>query len=453
MKRYFSFALAFLILGISLAAPARAAEVDSNSMVNILEYASANDSGSNYFSAGSGNYTATAVYSPINQISYVYVDLLVASVSGKLGSATCNGSALTVLEVSSRLFRVYGSVTTTRNFTLEFTSTTANVKYTILEFDAASVASLSYAETGQVLYQGTYYSMENADTALTVDIGYIYYEDNSPISFSTFTFLDDYKKYDSYDVFFVVKAYSLNSIRVIQGDQDVPFTVNYLASTGTDYEVIYPAEDGQVTPMTTNPTNVSYYISIRIDMTQVDRSSSSAPGIAISGTYLPWYESTLTLTSVTGRVVYEGASAAYVYFHNLMTNLDSWFEETYSGLSISISNLKTAIVEELVILQQSLATNANRIISAINGDSTSGDQFKEDSSGLISDLDDISASMDSVERPAMDSIDTDYSADISDASTLMVSIFSQVTGVSWLSRIILASVTIGLISYILYGKE
>lgn len=403
MKRIFSLALICVVLVLSLAVPSYATSVwEDDIFFDVLSYSTPNDSGSMVCFATANKVNATFSLPEGRYIRYIDFIFQVAKndvfSSVTVGvSATAKQYTLNVVDLGNRRYRVYGEYS---QYSPTICITVNGSPLYAVTFDAFRISYQtldSYDETG---------TCEVRASGFNSVINYI---PTDIINYRIFQGTEDYeanyltcqatcpnwRKYDFIDFLFSLDVGGINSIKVTLGDSIVPAEVSYFTSNGV---------------------NDHYAVSVRIDLRNVKRSSTEGLYIFISGKVNPGIDNIVSVDGIRGYIDSGDVNLLYVFLRDIITG---------------IANLK----------------------DALNGDTASGDQFKDDSSGLITDLDGITSEMDSVDRPSMDSVDVDFTSDISDTSVLLGSIFEEVTSISWLSRLILASVTMGLIAYILYGKE
>lgn len=399
--------LALVILLCSFAVPVSAAEVEKDDVFfNVLDYAYPNEG--NVFNIYGEGSASCYFKLPTNRV-VKYVDMIVTLNSGTSGlTAQIGGPSkkidLYVEWISGYTYRVYGNVGYGSNYIYTYFTAT-DLTYVVFEkFECAYQQLTQYDTDGYcgILAPGSNYAQtihyvptDETNSRSFPAMGGV---DNNEITLTIWT--DNWKKYDYLDVRLIFHTSAITSIDAYLGNQVLDLQVSEITSLNWD-------------------TN-QFFISLRLDLTQISRVTDNSPTIVISG--LTPYDGTVlvNMQTMSGFLISDSGNPLFSYLRDLKSSLGQWFK--------SLEN-------------------------ALKGDSGSGDAFKEDSSGLIGELGDISASMDAVDRPSMDNIDTNFTADITDASVLMTSIFTELTSVSWLARFILASCTIGLISYILYGKE
>lgn len=411
--RLFSLALACVILGGSLVIPASAAESDY--WLNVLDYATANDSGSNRLA--NFQKTATAIYALPFAFNAAKLDMLVYSLTPLTSVTTFGDTALTVTQVIPNYYRIWGNLLnwSIQNLAITF-NTTGFGDVSILSLKISSLSDLALDERCQCLIAATGYSDTiNYYVGDDINSRFFYTPSSDPALqyLSLFITCDNWKLYDFLEYHISVSCNSINSVNASLNGVPIPFEVSYIDNPG-GY-----AND--------------FNISIRLDLRDLDRTSSGRPQVTIDGKCLPTTEDLnhVAVISCTGALSVQGFQtdifflrAIYRSIHGIYLYIHSWIQEQTSA-----------------------------IVSAIRGDTSSGDQFKDDSDSLISDLDDISGVLDSVQRPSMDNVSMDFTGNISGATSLMATTFSTFTSIPWVNTIFMASITLALISYILFGKE
>lgn len=408
MKRIIPLALICVILAVSLAPAAFASEIDiPDNLFDVLSYSYPNGSTGFTVYAQSEN-TITADFTLPEYGVVQYVDCIFAislpapsDLAVQFGGGT-NWYNLTVVHITSNLYRVFGEVGHgSRYFTMKFSGTglrymtfqTLNVAYSKLQhYDIEAYCIVSSSDFDDTIH---YVPTDEINHRM-----FLAGSDYLNLGYHLFIYTDDWKKYDFIDYTLSIGAQSILSISCTMGNTVVPCDISYLSNDVT--------------------TSDEYVVTIRIDVRELNKAKDDYPQIIITGELTPGAINTVSVLNVSACLASANRNFLVYLFRDLTNNLRTWF---------------------------------NTLNKSLNGDTSSGDAFKEDSSGLISGLGDISASMDAVQRPSMDSINADFTGDISDASVLMAGLFSEVTGIPWLATIILASCTLGLISYILYGKE
>lgn len=404
MTRLFSLALACVILASSLAVPASAAETGSK-FFNILDYCLPNDGDTSFVTVTPSN----------NRVSFSFPELfaiasidIVVDIGGAIPSSVAFvgyswSDNLTVQHIGNSLYRIYGTTTPmgVNSFDIQFNINNTSwitfhrVDIAITSFDRFDIPA--HCDISSSLFSDTI----NYNPSDTINHRiFATSSDYSDTHFRTVTWADDWRKYDYIDFLISYDVAEITSISARLDGSILPFTVNYIQSS--------PVEGN------------SYDVFIRLDLTGVDRSSSGRPIITLEGRL-------------------DVAASAGIYFLDCIGHVE-------------VNNV-SPVFYYLRMVKAWIQNLGDRIVSALNGNTSSGDEFKDDSSGLISDLDDISGVLDSVQRPSMDNVSMDFTGNISGATSLMATTFDSFTSIPWVNTIFMASITLALISYILFGKE
>lgn len=402
MKRIFSLFLIGCILAFSLSPVASAAEVsDEDFFFDVLSYSTPNDSGSMVCFAT--NNKVVASFSTPDGRYIRYVDIIFQVAGGDsftnisiATSATATQKALTVVDLGNGRYRAYGQYS---QYSPSLTVTITGAPLRAVTFDAFRISYQSftvYDETGTCDISASGYS--NTINYVPTDlINYRNFLGASPPelnSLVTWTTMPNWRKYDYIDFTFSFDVSAINSIRVTIGDAIVPADVSYLSSDGV---------------------NGHFWFSVRVDLTNVKRTSLDELMVTVSGKVNSGGSNFISVDGMRGYISAGRVNILYVYLREIITE---------------IASVKDALL----------------------GDSSSGNQFKNNTSGKIQDLEHISHTMEQVEKPDLNSFDLDLSYEFADASVLMGNIFNVFLGEEWVFRLLLSGVFISLIAFVLYGK-
>lgn len=321
-----------LVLSFSCLVSPAAAATPSTSF-NLLNYATANDSGSNYISFS--NSTVISYDMPYST-ALRYVDMLVTfngpvPTSVSVGPNNSTQFPLTLEKISSRLYRVYGSMTSKiyHDFYISFVTNSSETSYiSIHEINVnplstnviPTVCLLSVQSLGVTNSQ----SMSDPDSSVEIPFSSV---DNDSYSarWMSYIYFTDWTRFDSIDVLFYVDAESITSLNVRHGDLFLPHTVSYINDNTSDSLLRY------------------YWVSVHVDLSSCDRDSTSYPLISMTGEYNPYYTSKVLVKSVSGIVSLDPPSELLVFWYNLR----SFLTDRFSSLSSWISNQTTAINSRL----------------------------------------------------------------------------------------------------------
>lgn len=410
-----------LLLSVTLfffaAVPARAAtDYEDGQLMDVLDYANANESELNsigFYGTGSLNYTLPTL------MTISYVDIVFqcwGSAAAELQSVTLlrQGSALTTLtvkHVSGYIYRAYGTFTTRAFNTigLQFdTSDSSLIKYasiqsfkvgvytsTSLDVDAyCSITSDSY--TGSIHYVPT--DTINSRSWLN-DSSY----DES--HFDLYIYCPDWTKFDYIDYNIFCDVSDITSIHCEYEGNIIPIEVGYLDNTSM--------------------SSGGYSISVRIDLSNIDRSSNDGYGpiLWIDGVLHVNLTNFIGVSYVVGHVRYTAQNPVIYWFKKVFTTLDS---------------------------------GVDRIVDAIKGDDTQVDEdFDRNAAEKNEELDYMVGIMDTVQRPDINKLDpvtqlNNSGADIAGGIGPVLTVTMQNPIIL---QVLILSLTFAMIAYVLYGKR
>lgn len=406
MKRLFSVLACF---GILLACLIPCASAAGSDWVNVFDYASANGSGSNYFQFSN---STTVVYDTGIGSLVRRVDILINSAGADITSASLNGTGLYVLPLDDSVFRIYGSVSniTTGKFSLTLkASGTAYCE--IISFKVSGLYYVTYPITGQISVDWApgsstgFVAMPDANTTAEVFWGGGSATD-SVSSFSAWVYPNSWKEYDYIDFSFFIRAQSIDSLTVTHNGNYVPFDISYLDTVSqTWYDPNNSSPEFNFVDLT------EVYISLRIDVSGLDKGSSSLPRIGITGQYRNDNRNNrLALYDVVGHV---NADSENPIIH--------WLKKIYSAL----------------IGEGSGAGEAGSTIESQAGE-----------------LEGIGDALGDVTKPDIDDLDGSLDDLVSPEQVDAVgAVFSPLFQNNTILHILIMSLTLALVSYVLYGKR
>ena len=407
MKRLIPFAIAVFVLFGCLVLPASATEIDNSDSINLLDYY---NPGLKYTSTGR-NYVSLIFP---GYLKYEYIDIVVQAPTGITAvyqEYYAGEYELTVLPIGQHCYRIYGGIAYEGNkldlvFVIPESSGTANwltilsaflYKTSFLRFDNDAYCDIVSAEFNSTIHYVPTDEINHRVFTATSDF--------SNTAFTTYIWTVDWRKYDYIDFQLMYEVFDITSISAVMGNENVPVEYSYIDGTNIDGN--------------------AFYISLRLDVTGLDRSLDDYPMIIIMGRLNTGSTNLVGFMNCSGYVKQSFFSPLFYYFYDLKNKLDILFSSA-----------------------------TNRIIDALNGNSDSGDSFKNNSQALINDLDGIANVMDSVPRPDLSNLgELDISGSISDGALLMGNLYQAFTSQNWTVNILFASIVISLIAYILFGKE
>lgn len=405
MKRLFSL-LACVTILFSMVLPASASGSD---WVNVLDYAEANGSDNRYFSFSNSK---TLVFDLGFSTMLGSFDIILNYTGSKITSATLNGDSLTVSPLSGNVIRIYGDTRYFTGDTLTLKLNNSGTAYCeIISFKASGLFHNRFPTTGQISVDWSpvnstgFVTMPDADTPAEVFWGGATATDDvSP--FTAWIYPNRWKDYDFIDFSMFVRAQSIESITVTHDGEFVPFELSFLDTISQTWV------DPNNSSTQFNFTDLSeVYISLRIDVSGLDKNSSSLPRIGITGQYRDNNSNNrLALFDVIGHVSAEPENP-----------IIHWLKKIYSALIGEGSG-----ADDIGSTIESQAGELEGIGDAL------GDVIKPD-------IDDLDGSLDDLVSP--DQVDA------------VGAVFAPLFQNNTILHILIMSLTLALVSYVLYGKR
>lgn len=408
----------------------------------------------------------------------------ITSVSfGRSGSSTTY--PCTLISLGNSLYKFYLTRTdltmNSDEFQLYVTNDgSGNSVVRLLEFEYTETRSLLYAETGW--YDLTWFNgssnvnktatMSNTSTPVSTYFGASGGQTTVSRSFNCFFSFSDWRNYDYLQFHIRVQADFLNSLSATIGDKPLPFEISYINSTsGTHlYGDIY-SESIDIAEGTNSyyQTEGSFYfsehnrnyfdITVTVDVRNCDPHSTVYPKIDIRGLQsLVENYNFIQLVYCCGIIEYEPVSPLYSFlgmFVNGFSENNEWLTKIYSQnvtdyesirgwlseINISISDFGSSIVERL-----------DKLLEREN--TAESDQFDETLASQETVIDEMDAVLDSVTKPDIEDIDTSVEEFVpAEDVQEYTGILRIILGSSILGTMCLMSLTLGLVSYIIYGKK
>lgn len=342
MKRYISLALAAVILVFSLAVPSYAVE---SPWINLLDYCSPNDSGSNLVDINSDtevtfDYKGTIGYVDFTVMFYRVFD---ATAQIKSNSITRN---LTAIQLDDYTWRFYGAldIRSDVGFRVVFPGApTTKVQFLNFRLTATVLVTYDTIASGYVSYGGGeevsfyYNSYDDYGTAVLSGSSDLNYEDYAAyISFS------DWKKYDYIDIRLFATQLEIDSLSASLGDVSIPVEHSFFNTGGAMDNIL---------------------VNVFIDLTLCDRDSEFDLELVLNGDVPPIDNryASLTIISCCGFLEYAGLSESVTFWYRLR----SFLTDKFSSLSDSISDLGTEIGTFFTDLRYDLGSHFGALGSEI----------------------------------------------------------------------------------------
>lgn len=501
MKRIISLCCVALILVMGVAVPVRADDTFYPGWIDLLEFSSANDSGSNlvYFDASSGSEVIRFSYP--SGIDLAYVDILFRT-DASSPTLSVYASDLTVVylgkDANYKLYRAYGntrSYNTLVDLTVNYKSGTW---IDFLRFNVSSVDPVghdieAYCQIVSAEFEDTIHYVPDDE------INHRIFQSTSDFSqtfFYNYIYSNDWKKYDYIDFQLTYNCFSITSVSAVMGNVNVPLEYSYLNDTSIDGN--------------------SYFLTVRLDVSQLDKTSDDYPMLVVMGRLDTNTLNSIGFTNCSGVIV--GNSDSYLGFHfknlrkwlssqtsslvssisSLSSNLNTWiqtqttaiqtqFTQLKTALSTHFTNLTTAIQTQFTQLKTALSTHFTNLTTAIQtqftqlktalnthfsnlsswisqqtatleaairGDTAPGNSFQDDVSDKDEQLDDMAEVMDSVTKPAIKDINVSVNQYVKPADMqLLATPLSVFFEADLFRSMIIMSILLATVSFTLYGKR
>ena len=409
MKRYISLVLAAVVLICSLAVPSLAADFENVEWYQLLDYVSLNSSG-NTTNINNSN----VCYFAFNETRWISsVDIIVSFIGQPITRVyhTYEGTTknLSILKIGDNLYRIYGNITRSPYNGLHLTFESSG--WTRIEFTSVKLLGIEYGFFEESAHgYGTVVRADDLNIgynyqSLSSSFYYTYSGDFNDRVFRTYYQFPNWRKYDYIDLqlYYVVDA--ITSISATIGDINIPVSCSYLD----------PTQSG----------SPGYFMTLRLDLTGLLRSSTDEIELQIIG--LSSYDSSglISIIGCSGYVPLNTIDPLFYHFRTLQVKLEGWFSSL-----------------------------GDRIVNALNGDSSASDQFKDQIDQSNQELEDMSSVMNSFTTPDINSINVDVGAfvspsDISSLTAPMSLLFES----NIVTTCIMISIILATVMFVLYGKR
>lgn len=426
MRKCTALCMALLLLVASGVGVTAHAEEDS-AWVELMEFATVNDSGSNVVKSAS-TVTTISIRTP-QSMRCCKIDMLVTFTSGTAPTAVAvmyNGIAypLKIAQINATTARIYGDIPDTlySNVLVRFTRSSSTVSYyEVLSCRITGVTAQEFVADASVLIDGTTYS-----TATQIEVAG---NDISETSYSQIRIdVYDWMKYDTVTIWGSALTMGLTSVRATVDTVGLPFEMSYTQTiaTGetTDYTYHYTYTenytggggygDGYGDLNTAIEYNGKILYCITIDLSGVDRTlTTSSLRVFLTGVYTGTYGYTFNCQYVNGSIVVPDTTNAswWTRFKNFMTDL-------------------------------------------FGGDTAESDDYQDEAGQQRDELDGLNTQLEDVNKPDVDGIQMDIGGYVDGGdSQAFAGALASLTGNSLLISMMCITLTIALVGYVLYGKR
>lgn len=490
MKRLIKYIAIFMALVTLFVSPASAVETGSN-WVNILDFDLGSDN-SNYISfKETGTLTYQLPYSTffryLQGVIQCNSDTITSMTWSRGTSATRYG--LTLIPLGNGLYRFYSEYNSLASDTinLHFNSSSSGTTYVeVVQFQYSLLRTWNYDEKGNLSVTANNavydYSMDDPSTNL------VHYF-SSESAYVAKLSCPDWRKYDYLTFFVFAFAVDINSISAHAGSFEVPITVDHISPND------YTHGD-------------RFALMLTIDLTGLDRNMVNTPFVEISGNVFGLSELTrsIQLLSVSGNVsVAETDVLPYLlktYFSSIGEKLDdmtfwiqdfyaqtysllvSHFQDIYDEVTLGFStisgdfetyfgSLQLDLIEHFENITNTIEDSFNdftnywgnqiaslkrsitdRLDALLHPDTTQSEQFQDEIASQATEMQEVTDTLDSVTKPPVEdmnpSVDDIVSPEDVESYTSILQIF---LGNQIFLSVCFMSLTLGLVSYTLYGKR
>lgn len=409
MKRYIALFMTFVALMGALAVPASAAEIDNDCYTNLLDFSTIKDEGSAFWTLQPNEapiWLSLPYFSAPKRVEFTFrcSGGFTGSVGVAIGSANdpTSFTNLTVQKIDTNLYRAYGDISGSGYRVYIKFNVTSTAWLQLFNFNLMFTENNVFNITGQMTIRtgSGYLDVINFNVADTIN--YREWNVDGTVTANDVQFIatsDQWKKYDFLDFQFLYYVDSINTVSAMLGNTNLSCTYNIVENSSGDSEKFY-------------------YVTCRVDLRGVDRTTSSQPMVRIEGS----------------EPSYSGARG-------------------YAGVVYMAGIVEEAEVSFLTFWFNKITKGIDNIVNALSDQSGSDDlQSSVDQAG--SGLDDLGASLDSVTRPAVDGINTDLSGivsqvDINTSTSLLTNVMSN----NYIGQIISMVAVLATAGYVLYGKR
>ena len=424
MKRILS-VLLILSLCCCMAFPVSATTVD-HYRFNVLDLCTLNDEGNQtYLNSGDNsvtfNYGFRSIVSGVDILCKFYV----APSAVYFVDFAGNRHPLEVVSLGNDLYRVYGSfnISDNTNITLVISTTQSN-SVDFYSFYVSSVASTyfdseCYCNIGTVDYDSTIHFVP------TDEINYRTFrgtDDFLLANYSLYLYNLDWRKYDYVDFLVLCNVDSVSSVTCTIGSLNVPFEVSFIDNDSM--------------------TAHDFLFSVRVDCRGLDRSSSDYPTVYVEGNVITGELNMISVMACSG-VLDTTLNTEFTLLQRIKNAITSGFGDLENTLYTYFSYINSWMNDQ-----------TSAIVSALRGDTAPGDSFQSDVAEKDSELKDMAAIMDSVDKPDVNGIDVNVN-DYVDSNILAGSMYgiSYVASSPLFSDVLLMAVLLATAGFVLYGKR
>lgn len=454
MKRILPLILTVLLFPSLLIVPARAESFYDSNFVNILDLASANNYGTNFFDF-TGSTTVTydlgnpQVFSNVDIILYSTSPISSASISDDSG----NSFDLAIYQIDVNHFRLFGNLSyygfSRLNLSLISQYPDVRTFAEVLSFRASpsaiAVQDIGVSGVAHTGLSGTIKTEFNNNT-----VGWLIAE--SPDYSCEITLVPlEWKQYDFLTIYLKHDAYEINSISADLDLLPIPYEVDYLDRSTTPNEFRY---------------------AITLDLRGLDRTRNIYPNVRIQCRLSPNEDSMFQIINAAGYVFTDAPNPLITWYRRILADMNTHFNNLRTSFSNGLAQLGNNIASGFTSLgdrihsslgsvfnahfkwlTDDIALWAQKIIDAIGGTGDSS-QLQDDLNNAVGSLDQAGEAMNSVQRPDIGQFNFDVSAMVPASG---ISAVGSLVGLVYQNEvfgpIILMFFTLSLAAFVIFGRR
>lgn len=401
---------ALLFIGCMII-PASAAEIDNDSWLNVLDYSTANDTGSNMFVIENGGGERTwnlPKRLDMYMVDVVFTDVMVygGAVSGVSVHIEGRTYPLTIEWINNKLARAYGAFQGTGGSAIGLQFACSSPQYIeVLQLNVCSAPAEHFATTcyGTVTFNGGSHEFVKDSSVSTPAYTDVYYSgDYEKCQYSVILLLKDWRKYDFIDVQLTAVCWNITSVAANFGGINLDLVTSDIVAT--------------------NVIANQYLVHMRVDVRGIDRTSTGYVAIQIDGNLLnDGGDNFFMINAASGYVLLQDINPLYYYFEGVKGTLNTGFD---------------------------------RVVEALSPESDVASGYKETAKQQGAQLDDITSAIGSTSKPDAAQLNFDMAGFVSTdainlASTPIAALFQN----EYIFTIFMMAITLAIVGYVLFGKR
>lgn len=459
MKRFLPFLMLFFVF-VFLPISASAAEIDNRFGLDIMDYSTVNNSGSNFFSFSN---TKTINIDIPNSYYTTYVEVIYNVTGGAVPTSVQNKwsttlNNLTVENIGRGYYRAYGTVRVSTYYSLDLVFTTGNASSTtyieiiscivrgnLTHFDInAAMTYSAYSYTGTAYY---YYTNTIPMNAVHITSDPTDYLNNQ---FELFIYASDWSKYDYLDFTVYCHVNSVTSITAGFGDIILPIYVSYLDNNSS------AASD--------------FIFNVRIDIRGLDRTSDDYPQLIVSGDCITNSASnSFTILSAGAMLDVDFSDPSFPWYMKIYSHLSTTSGQVLSSLTnvlsafdsqnVILNSIKDSILSSINSQNVIINSFSDRVASLFEqywGSTGAGAAAQENAAQIKEDLTGGLDSASSFDKPSSSQVNRylDFNGAVSNTAILTSTGFlTAVFDVPVISKVLSLCMLFALAATILFGKR